>query len=102
MPVLQAEFVVRIENNELLAIQRPTAIIPFKAYQLVAMERITLYLKESYHELVKNVSWPTLTQLQESTIVVLVTSVILALIIFVMDMACSVVFKNLYGVWSAS
>ncbi len=63
------------------------------------MERITLYLKESYHELIKNVSWPTLAQLQESTIVVLVTSVILSLIIFVMDIACSVVFKNLYGVW---
>lgn len=62
------------------------------------MERITLYLKESYHELVKNVSWPTVSQLQESTIVVLVTSVILALIIFVMDIACSVVFKSLYGV----
>ena len=56
-------------------------------------------MKESYQELVKHVSWPTLTQLQESTIVVLVTSVILALIIFVMDVACSVVFKNLYGVW---
>ena len=63
------------------------------------MDRITLYIKESYHELAKNVSWPTLTQLQESTIVVIVTSVILALIIFVMDIACSVVFKNLYGVW---
>lgn len=65
------------------------------------MERITLYLKESYHELVKNVSWPTLAQLQESTIVVLVTSAILAIIIFVMDMGCSVVFKNLYGVWGS-
>jgi len=31
--------------------------------------------------------------------VVLVTSVILALIIFVMDIACSVVFKNIYGVF---
>ncbi|TNE58356.1 MAG: preprotein translocase subunit SecE [Bacteroidetes bacterium] len=63
------------------------------------MDRITLYIKESYHELLKNVSWPTLTQLQESTIVVLVTSVILSLIIFLMDIACSVVFKNIYGVW---
>lgn len=63
------------------------------------MERFTLYLKESYHELVKNVSWPTLAQLQESTVVVLITSVILALIIFLMDVACSVVFKNIYGVW---
>jgi preprotein translocase subunit SecE len=65
------------------------------------MERITLYLKESYHELMQNVSWPTSAQLQESTIVVLITSLILALLVFVMDVACSVVFKNIYGVWGA-
>ena len=63
------------------------------------MEKLTLYLKESYNELLKNVSWPTAAQLQESTIVVLVTSGILALLIFLMDGLCSVVFKSLYGVW---
>lgn len=63
------------------------------------MEQITLYLKESYHELMQNVTWPTMAQLQESTVVVLVTSVVLSLIIFVMDIACSVVFKNIYGVF---
>lgn len=63
------------------------------------MEQITLYLKESYHELMQNVTWPTMAQLQESTLVVLITSVILALIVFVMDVACSVVFKNIYGVF---
>lgn len=63
------------------------------------MEKLTLYLKESYNELLKNVSWPTASQLQESTIVVLVTASVLAMIIFVMDGACSVFFKNIYGVW---
>ncbi len=63
------------------------------------MEKLTLYLKESYHELMQNVSWPTTTQLQESTIVVLVTAGILAFVIFVMDFLCSVVFKNIYGVF---
>lgn len=62
------------------------------------MEKLTLYLKESYHELMKNVSWPTTQQLQESTIVVLITSGILALIIFLMDVVSSVVFKTIYGV----
>ncbi|MEO6758666.1 MAG: preprotein translocase subunit SecE [Saprospiraceae bacterium] len=64
------------------------------------MEKLTLYLKESYHELVKNVSWPTAAQLQESTMVVLVTSGLLAALIFAMDFLCSVVFKNIYGVWN--
>lgn len=62
------------------------------------MEKLTLYLKESYQELVKNVSWPTVAQLQESTIVVLVTAGLLALIVFVMDILCSVVFKSIYDV----
>jgi preprotein translocase subunit SecE len=63
------------------------------------MEKLTLYLKESYHELTKNVHWPTAAQLQESTVVVLVTATVLALLIFGMDALCSVVFKSLYGVW---
>jgi preprotein translocase subunit SecE len=63
------------------------------------MEKLTLYLRESYQELTKNVSWPTAAQLQESTLVVLVTAGVLALVIFVMDVLCSVVFKNIYGVF---
>ncbi len=63
------------------------------------MEKLTLYLKESYHELVKNVSWPTAAQLQEGTMVVLVTAATLAILIFLMDGLCSVVFKNIYGTW---
>ncbi len=61
------------------------------------MEKLTLYLKESYHELTKNVSWPTIQQLQESTVVVLVTAVVLALIILIMDTACNSLVKFLYS-----
>lgn len=63
------------------------------------MEKLTLYLKESYQELVNNVSWPTAAQLQESTLVVLVTAATLAILIFLMDGLCSMVFKTIYGVW---
>jgi preprotein translocase subunit SecE len=62
------------------------------------MEKITLYLKESYNELLNNVSWPTAAQLQESTLVVLSTAAILALLIFGMDALCSLIFKTIYGV----
>ncbi len=63
------------------------------------MEKLTLYLRESYQELVNHVSWPTYNQLVESTIVVLITAGILALIIFVMDGLSSVVFKTIYGIF---
>jgi preprotein translocase subunit SecE len=47
----------------------------------------------------ENVTWPTMAQLQESTMVVLAASAILALIIFLMDVVCSLTFKNIYGVF---
>ena len=49
------------------------------------MANIKTYIEESYNELVHKVTWPTWEQLQSSSIVVLVASVIFALIIFVMD-----------------
>ena len=49
------------------------------------MEKITLYIKESYHELINKVTWPSWNSLQQSSVLVLVASLIIALIVFVMD-----------------
>jgi preprotein translocase subunit SecE len=57
------------------------------------MEKIKLYLQESYSELVHKVTWPTWANLQSSTVVVLVASLILALIILGMD-AIAQLFTN--------
>ena len=54
------------------------------------MSKIVFYIKESYTELSKKVTWPTWSQLQNSAIVVMVASLIFALVVFVMDL----VFKN--------
>lgn len=62
------------------------------------MEKLTLYLKESYNELMKEVSWPTLQQLQESTLVVLATALILATLIFIMDALSGTALKAIYGI----
>jgi preprotein translocase subunit SecE len=43
------------------------------------------YIVESYQELVYKVTWPTWKELQSSSILVLVASVIIALIVFMMD-----------------
>jgi len=51
------------------------------------MERISLYLKESYDELLNKVTWPTWSKLLQDSRLVLVASLILSLIIFVLDMA---------------
>ena len=49
------------------------------------MRKFINYLKESYAEMTKKVSWPTWDKLQNSAIVVMVASVIFALVIFAMD-----------------
>ena len=55
------------------------------------MSKIVFYIKESYTELSKKVTWPTWSQLQNSAIVVMVASLNFALVVFVMDL----VFKNI-------
>ncbi len=60
------------------------------------MERITLYIKESYNELVHKVTWPTLPNLLSSTTLVLVASVIIAAIIFVFDVISKNVLETIY------
>ena len=57
----------------------------------VKMRKFINYLKESYAELTKKVSWPYWDKLQNSAIVVMVASVIFAIVIFAMDFC----FQNL-------
>ena len=54
------------------------------------MSKIIKYVKDSYDELMYKVSWPTMAELQNSTIVVFVASLIIAMIIFIMDISCGV------------
>ena len=55
------------------------------------------YIKESYKELVEKVSWPTFAQLQSSTIVVMVASLIFALVVLVMDISFENHMKGIYS-----
>ena len=59
------------------------------------------YVKESYNELVNKVTWPTFPQLQSSTIVVMVASVIFAIVVLAMDLTfenlMAVIYKTLGG-----
>ena len=59
--------------------------------------KITKYIAESYNELVYKVTWPTWTELQNSSIVVMIASVIIALIIFAMDISFEKIMAVVYG-----
>ncbi len=52
--------------------------------------KIVNYVKESYDELMHKVTWPTMAELQNSAMVVFVAALIIALVVFVMDMAVGV------------
>ena len=63
------------------------------------MESLILYIKESYNELVHKVTWPTWPNLLSSTRLVLVASVLIALIIFVMDLIFNgFILQNIYKI----
>lgn len=49
------------------------------------MDKIKLYIQESYNELVTKVTWPTWANLQSTTGVVLIGLAIFTICVFLMD-----------------
>lgn len=60
------------------------------------MNKITSYFRESYHELVHKVSWPTWQELQSSTMVVLIATIIITLMVWGMDTLSHLVLTQYY------
>ena len=60
------------------------------------MEKISNYLRDSYKELMEKVSWPSWEQLQQSTMIVLVATLIITAVIWVMDFGASNALKFIY------
>jgi preprotein translocase subunit SecE len=55
------------------------------------------YFKESYNELMHKVTWPSWAELQSSATLVMVTSVILALVIWAMDFSFDKIMGYVYS-----
>jgi len=49
------------------------------------MEQLKSYVQESFDELLHKVTWPTWEEIQESTVIVIIATLIIAGIIFLMD-----------------
>ena len=58
--------------------------------------KIGAYIKNSFDELLHKVTWPTWEELQNSSVVVAIASLIIALIIFVMDQVFSKLMSVFY------
>jgi preprotein translocase subunit SecE len=60
------------------------------------MNKLNTYFKEAYEELVHKVSWPSWDELQESAVIVLVASLLIAVLVLIMDQTSSQVLKIVY------
>ncbi|MCC7051075.1 MAG: preprotein translocase subunit SecE [Bacteroidia bacterium] len=60
------------------------------------MSKIKTYFEETYSELIQKVSWPTWAELQSSSVVVMIASVIIALLVLGMDTSFRVIMESIY------
>jgi preprotein translocase subunit SecE len=61
------------------------------------MAKVSEYIKESYVELTQKVTWPTWGELWNSSILVLIASLIIAMIILLMDQTIGFLLKQFYS-----
>jgi preprotein translocase subunit SecE len=60
------------------------------------MNAFISYVKESYIELIQKVSWPTLKELQGSSILVLIATFIISILMYLMDAAFGQILEFIY------
>jgi len=61
------------------------------------MNKIAHYFKDSYKELMEKVSWPTWGELQQSTMIVLVATLVITGMVWIMDFVAGNVLKFIYN-----
>ena len=61
------------------------------------MASVVQFVKESYEEMTQKVTWPTLGELQNSSVLVLIASFIIGAVIFAMDKGANFVLEGFYN-----
>jgi preprotein translocase subunit SecE len=56
-------------------------------------QKVRTYFNETYTEMVHNVTWPTWKELQNNTIIVLISVILFSVVIFGMDFAFGIAGK---------
>jgi preprotein translocase subunit SecE len=60
------------------------------------MVKVIEFFKESYIEMTQKVSWPTWSELQNSAVLVLVASIVIAFLVLAMDESAGTALKLFY------
>ncbi|MFT3677499.1 MAG: preprotein translocase subunit SecE [Chitinophagaceae bacterium] len=61
------------------------------------MNKIATYFRESYKELTEKVTWPNWKQLQQSTMIVLVATLVITAMVSLMDFVTGGALKLIYN-----
>jgi preprotein translocase subunit SecE len=70
-----------------------------RLFQEPLMNKIQAYFRDSFSELTEKVTWPTWAQLQQSTMIVLVATLVITGLVWLMDLASSSVLKFIYSLF---
>jgi len=62
----------------------------------MAKFKLQAYIEDSYDELIHKVSWPSWNELQSSAIVVSIASLIIAFVVYLMDISFQTLLKQFY------
>jgi len=68
-------------------------------FQIVIMNKFTVFVKESYKELTEKVTWPKWEQLQQSTMIVLGATLFITAIVALMDFIANGSMKFIYSLF---
>jgi len=60
------------------------------------MNKIAIYFRDSYKELMEKVTWPTWAQLQQSTMIVLAATLLFTAVVALMDLTAGTILKQIY------
>jgi len=63
------------------------------------MNKIQSYFRDSYNEMMEKVTWPNWQQLQQSTMIVLVATLVITAIVWVLDLGSSNLLKFVYSLF---
>ncbi len=66
-------------------------------HKIINMANVVQFIKESYEEMVQKVTWPSWSELQNSAVLVLTASLIIALVVFAMDKGAYYILQTIYN-----
>jgi len=76
------------------------ALNDFKRFlNVILMNKFTVFVKESYKELMEKVTWPKWEQLQQSTMIVLGATLFITAIVALMDFIANGSMKFIYSLF---